>query len=72
MRYDGLKIRNAIAKREQSIPKFAAEADLSAFSVYRAIADGQAHSRTLGKIARVLDVDPLDLLQPADRAEATL
>lgn len=64
MNYNGIKLRDEIARREQSIPEFARNARLSNFAVYRALSGGRANTRTLGKIANALNLDkPSDLLQ---------
>lgn len=51
MNYDGERIRDEIARRKQSVPEFARDADLSKFSVYRAISGARASTKTLGKLA---------------------
>ena len=71
MYYDGAKIQNAIAKRKQSVADFAAGANLSRLSVYRAMCGGKASTRTLGKLAATLNVEPISLLT-APMKEASL
>ena len=73
MKFNGVKIQDEIARREQSVTDFANSAGLSPGSIYRAMAVASATTKTLGKIARTLGIEkPTILLQPADRAEATL
>ncbi|MBQ3444917.1 MAG: helix-turn-helix domain-containing protein [Selenomonadaceae bacterium] len=73
MKVDGLKLRREIARREMTVDDFAKEAGVSSPAVFRALNNSKANTRTLGKLANALGYDdPLDLLQPADRAEATL
>lgn len=62
--YDGVKLRNEIARRELSVPELARNARLSNFAVYRALSGGRVNTRTLGKIANALNLDkPSDLLR---------
>lgn len=64
MKYDGMKLRDEIARRKLSVPEFAQTAGLTPFTVYRAMTSGRANTRTLGKIAEALNVDrPTELLQ---------
>lgn len=62
VKFNGVLIRDEIARREQSIPEFAKAAGISPFSVYRSMGGGTARTKTLGKIARALCVEPSDLL----------
>ena len=65
MYYDGLKLRNAIARKQISVDQFAKKAGLSRFTAYRALADGRAYTKSLGKIAAALGVEnPCDLCKP--------
>ena len=64
MDFDGKKIADEIARRCQSVPEFAVDAQLSRFAVYRALSGGKASTKTLGKIAGALGVErPTDLLR---------
>lgn len=68
MNFDGERLRDEIARRQQSIPEFARDANLSRFSVYRALSGSRANTRTLGKIAAALNVErPSELLQEGRR-----
>lgn len=65
MYYDGMKLRNAIARKKLTVDQFAKSAGLSRFTAYRALADGKAYTRSLGKIAAALGVEtPTDLCKP--------
>ena len=64
MYYNGKKLCNAIAQRQQSARAFAREAGVSTLCIYRAMTGGKASVRTLGKIANALNVStPTDLLR---------
>lgn len=66
MNFDGLKLRDAIARRQSTIKDFAKDTGLSATTIRFATLGGRATTRTLGKIAATLGVDtPSTLLQPA-------
>ncbi len=69
MYYDGLKLRNAIARKQFSVDQFAKKAGLSRFTAYRALADGRAYTKSLGKIAAALGIEnPCDLCKPQPAA----
>ncbi len=71
MYYDGLKLRNAIARKQMSVEQFAKDAGLSRFTTYRALADGRAYTKSLGKIAAALGVEnPCDLCKSQATANA--
>lgn len=66
MYFDGLKLRDAIARRQETINEFAKATGLSATTIRFATLGGKATIRTLGKIAATLGVDPpSNLLRPA-------
>lgn len=63
MRFDGMKLRDEIARQQVSITDFARQAGVSNFAVYRALSGSRANTRTLGKIAAALGIKrPSDLL----------
>ena len=64
--FDGERLTNEIARRQQSVPEFARDANISRLAVYRAMTGGKANVRTLGKLAAALGYqNPSELLQPA-------
>lgn len=64
MRFDGERLRDEIARRQQSVPEFARDAQLSKFAVYRALTSSRANTKTLGKLAHALGYEkPSKLLR---------
>lgn len=66
MKYDAMRIREEIARREQSVAEFARVAGVSQFTMYRALAGSHAATRSLGKIANALNLPPRELLRKGD------
>lgn len=73
MKLDGVKLQNEIARRQMTIIDFAKQAGLSSSTVYRAINGGRSSSRTVGKFAQALQINPADIfyLNSAQMKEVT-
>lgn len=57
--YDGMKIRDELARQGLTVRRFAKEAQISPTTAQSALAGGKALRPTmLGKIARALNIDP--------------
>lgn len=70
MYYDGLKLQNELARRQQTVADFAKTAGVSRPVMYRALTGARMNLRTLGRIAAALGVDrPTDLLKPEPAAQ---
>ena len=68
MKFDGAKLRDEIARRQQSVVDFAKAAGVSSYCVYRAMRGSRVGTKTLGKIAAALKVEkPSDLLEEDDK-----
>lgn len=68
MKFDGTKLRDEIARRQQSVVDFAQTAGVSSYCVYRAMQGSRVGTKTLGKIAAALKVEkPSDLLEEEDK-----
>lgn len=61
MKLDGVKLQNEIARRQMTIVDFAKQAGLPTSTVYRAISGGRSSTRTVGKIATALQINPADI-----------
>ncbi|MBQ6780709.1 MAG: helix-turn-helix transcriptional regulator [Treponema sp.] len=73
MKLDGVKLQNEIARRQMTITDFAKQAGLPSSTVYRAINGGRSSTRTVGKFATALQINPADIFysHSAQRKEAT-
>lgn len=70
MYFDGERLTDEIARRQQSVPEFARDANISRLAVYRAMTGGKANVRTLGKLAAALNVEkPSELLRASPAQE---
>lgn len=61
MKLDGMKLQSEIVRRQQTITAFAKKAGLPTSTVYRAINGGCSTTRTAGKIAAALQINPTDI-----------
>lgn len=65
MKLDGRKVQNEIARRQLTIRDFAKQAGLPTSTLYRAIGGGHSTTKTAGKIAAALKLNPADIFSPA-------
>ena len=61
-RYDSAALRDLVARRQMSVAQLAKKAGIARITAYRAMDGEIAHVKTLGKIAKALEVAPNYLL----------
>ena len=69
MKLDGMKLQNEIARRKLTLSEFAKKAGLPTSTVYRAIAGGRSNTRTVGKIAEALQINPAEIFHSTTAQE---